>query len=479
MPPQQQTYERDCFLYLRKSNGKAGIARQRKECRAYAERIRWRVIGEYVEANTTAFAKIGEDNAPRPQFDKMVEALKRDERTPALGILSWHADRLSRNSGEVRPFTAVCAGGGHLVDTPRGGRYDLSLPSGRKRFRDDVSDAEHEVDHLVERVDSQKAEAAAEGRWLGGPRPFGFKKDGTRHRKSEAAAIREACEDVLAGDSLHSIAKRWNEAGIETSGRSSAWTPGAVRAVLLRPRNAGLMQWRGQIIGKASWDPIVPEMTWRSVVRVLEDPARRTTTGPRRRWLGSGLYVCGVCGQPRLIVQAVGGKGRKTRPVYRCRDRHLGRDAATLDAYVAEHIVARLSREDAHELLLADDREDVQELEAALLAKRGELEEWRTAAGQGEVTLTAFRPVEKRLLAEIAEVEAALIRPDRALILRDLIEAPDTGAAWLTTPLDRQRAVLAELVTVTVHPAPRGRPAGWRPGAPYFHAESVDVAPVE
>lgn len=480
MPSQKQrAYDRDCVIYLRKSKGKAGITRQRKENREHAERLRWHVIAEFAEPDTTAFAKIGEDDAPRPKFTEMVEFLMQDERTPPLGVIAWHADRLSRNSGEVRPFSAVCAAGGHLVETPRGGRYDLSLPSGRKRFRDDVSDAEGEVDHLIERIEAQKAEAAAEGRWLGGPRPFGFKKDGVRHKKAEAAAIRQAYEDLLSGDSLYVIADRWNESGFTTTGKASRWTPGAVRAVLLRPRNAGLMKWRGEIVGAASWEPIVDEVTWRTAVRKLEDPSRRTTPGPRRRWLGSGLYVCGACETPRLVVRAVGGKSRQRRPVYRCRGcGRLGRDAAQVDDFVAQHIIARLSRRDARDLLLNDERDDLQRLEARLLEARAELEEWRTAAGAGEVTLAAFRPVEKRLLGEIGGIERDLLRPDRALILRDLIEADDVTKAWLDMPLDRQRAVLAELVTVTILPAPRGRPAGWRPGEPYFDPRYVDVTPL-
>jgi site-specific DNA recombinase len=475
-----QDYERDCVIYLRKSKGKAGIDRQRKEDRAYAERLRWRVIAEFTEPNTTAFAKVGEEDAPRPEYEQMIEFLQRDDRSPALGIIAWHPDRLSRNSGEVRPFIAVCAKGGHLVDTPRAGRYDLSLPSGRKRFRDDISDAEGEVDHLIERVDAQKAEAASEGRFLGGGRPFGFKRDGVRHKESEAELIRQACRDVLAGDSIRSIARRWNEQGIPTAGRASEWSTRAVWRLLVRPRNAGLMLWRGQVIGAASWEPVVDEATWRAVVRTLEDPARRTTPGSVRRWLGSGLYVCGVCGQPNLGVRKAGPAGPTgNRRAYKCGPgNHVSRDAEALDAYVGEHVVAWLSRPNARELLHANDREDVANLEAELLAKRGEVDKWRAAAGAGEVSLAAFRPVEQRLLAEIAEVEAQLIRPDRALILRDLIEAPDVGVAWLAAPLDRQRAVLAELFTVTVLPARRGRPKGRRPGEPCFDPEFIDVTPV-
>lgn len=475
----QQDYERDCVLYLRKSKGRAGIARQRKENCAYADRLRWRVVAEFIEPNTTAFAKIGEEDAPRPEYDRMLDYLQRDNREPALGILAWHADRLSRNTGETRPFTAICAKGGHLIETPRSGRYDLSLPIGRKRFRDDVSDAEGEVDHMIERIDSAKAEAAASGKYLGGPRPFGFKRDGVRHREEEAAAIRDACDAVLAGTSLAAIARDWTTRGLRTTRGGLDWDATAVRRVLLRPRNAGLMVWRGEVVGKAEWKKVVKASVWRSVVRVLQDPARRTSPGPEPRWLGTNIYVCGVCERARLVARTAGrGPGRKLEPAYRCGPgEHVSRDAELLDRYVVEHVVARLSRPDARDLLLDEAREDLAKLDAELLSKREELGEWRGSAVAGEVSLVAFKPVERRLLAEISEIEAVLVRPDRALILRDLIEAEDVGAAWLETPLDRQRAVLRELFVVTVRPAPRGRPKGWRPGEPYFDTAYVDVDP--
>lgn len=475
MPPQRQDYVRDCVMYLRKSKGKAGIARQRKENRAYAERIRWRIVAEFVEPDTTAFARIGEEDAPRPEFDKMMQFLRRDERQPPLGILAWHTDRLSRNTGEVRPFTADCVKGGHLVETTRCGAYDLSLPAHRKRFRDDVSDAEGEVDHMIERIDAQKAEAAAEGRWLGGRRPFGFKKDGIRHRKREAAAIADGSDAVLAGSSLGSIKRDWNGRGLTTTS-GNPWDEREVRRVLLRPRNAGLMVWRGEIVGKASWDPIIPEEKWRAVVRVLTDPARRTTPGPEPKWLGSGLYVCGVCSQANMRVHPT----TAGYPTYRCRGKgvHVSRAAGPLDDYVAEHIVAWLSRPDARRLLVKKKDADQKKLEARLLELRAELAEADATKPRSVREARMLAQVAEQAEAEIAEIEDKLFEPDRAAILRDLIEAKDVGVAWRDTPLDRKRAVLAALFRVTVHPAPKGRPKGWKPGEAYFDPDYIDVVPV-
>lgn len=488
MPPQQDTYVRDCVLYLRKSKGKAGISRQRKESQAHAERIRWRIIAEFVEPNTTAFAKIGEEDAPRPEYEAMVAFLQRDGRSPALGVLSWHTDRLSRNSGETRPFTAVCVKGGHPVETVRCGGYDLSLPAHRKRFRDDVSDAEGEVDHMIERIDSAKAEAAAEGRWLGGRRRFGY-ADGVTAQPDEAKAIVDGCQSILAGSSAASVARDWNARGLFTprlknGGGGNAWRADGVRRVLTAPRIAGLMVWRGEVVGKASWEPIVAEGTWRAVVRVLTDPARRTSPGPERRWLGSGLYLCGVCGKARLLARAnASSSGGAPVTTYRCgqKGEHVSRNAVLLDRYVEEHVVARLARGDARMLLLDDERQDLKELEEQLLELREDLAQWREAAKlgpkRGGVTLAAFKPVERERLADIAEIEAQMIVPERAVILRDLVEAADVTAAWEQTPLERRRAVLRCLFTVTVHRGPKGRPKGHRPGESYFDTSSIIVRP--
>jgi hypothetical protein len=81
------------------------------------------------------------------------------------------------NPEDTGELIRVCAAGGHLVETPTGGSCDVSTANGRKRFRDDANDAAYEVDHGRERVLAARAEVAADGRWLGGKRPFGWELD--------------------------------------------------------------------------------------------------------------------------------------------------------------------------------------------------------------------------------------------------------------------------------------------------------------
>jgi len=148
---------------------------------------------------------------------------------------------------------------------------------------------------------------AQSGDRSGGPRPFGYEDDGITVREPEAKAVRAALESVLAGASLRSVARELNKTGLTTAMKGRTWDAHAVRAVLLRSRNAGLRDHQGQVIGPASWPEIVPEEQWRAIVAILTDPSRRTSPSDARvKWLGSGLYRCAGCQRPSLRVPTAG-----------------------------------------------------------------------------------------------------------------------------------------------------------------------------
>ena len=178
---------------------------------------------------------------------------------------------------------------------------------------------------------------AAEGRWLGGKRPFGWEldknpvdgdgdplldEDGNpvrgilRLRPDEADALAKAHRDVLDGATAAGIAKDWNERGMTTS-KGRRWRGAEVGRVLRGARNAGLMEYQGQVTGPASWPPIVDEGTWRAVVAVLDNPERKTTPGPARKHLLSFLARCGVRGGP-VIVSMTSGAAQRRRDAGPC-----------------------------------------------------------------------------------------------------------------------------------------------------------------
>lgn len=497
----------DWVLYLRKSKGRAGIARQRGDCEPLPEEYGGELLREFVDEDSTAFTKVGAETfARRDDYQAMLSFLRSTPSSKRVGVLAWHADRLHRNPTEVEAFIAVCAERRIPVLTARSGSYELWTPTGRKRIRQDAVDAAYEVDHLTERVVSHKDEAALAGRTLGGPAPFGWRWKritiDDEHRvlvvePAEADAVLWGAKALLRGASLLEVAREWNRRGLRRrSGKQ--WDSGTlVRSVLERPGNAGFMVHRGQIIettrpdGKGEWEPILPEEIWNAVVSLLRDPARRTAASSTPKWLGSGLYLCGVegCGAP-LGAGATGpGPDGRSRPVYRCREgstkRHVSRDAATLDSFVEKTLILRLSRPDLLALAYEGQAVDAEELEARLSAEEAELASWRKLAKERKVSAIAFAEMEPLILQSVAEIKDELAQAVTVPVLAEVVEdfrvmgkrgVQEIRAFWEAKRREDLfwcRSVLRALVTVTVLPTKGGRPPGWQRGQPYFNVDAI------
>ncbi len=293
------------------------------------------------------------------------------------------------------------------------------------------------------------------GKSPGGPRPFGFEKDGLTIRESEAEEIRRMVTAAAGGQSLRSLMRDLNERGILTS-RGNKWTIQKLRLVLTRPRNAGVLVYQGNETGAAPWPPIVDELTWRQMCLIFADPARRTVTSYRVSSLGSGLYKCGKCGAKMHI--SASGTGAKVRG-YRCSEHnHLTQAAAPLDEYVIRRISELIRRPE----YLSAAVEAMQEPagkpdEGRIGAANARLAELGEMFAAGDIDGRTLKTATEKLRAQIGEAEKALVETARPwgtvapAALRWVQENP--REALREMPLDRQRGLLAWLATVTVMPA--------------------------
>ena len=266
-----------------------------------------------------------------------------------------------------------------------------------------------------------------------------------------------ATREVLAGGSLGAVTKRWNAEGFTTS-TGRRWVYASLRQVLTRARNAGLIELNGEIVGRSTWPAIVSEDEWRGVCALLLDPARRRSQSNRARHLLAGIAVCGAegCGLPMRSASAI--SAGKKRTVYRCRaggGGHAARAADPVDELVDGVICARLARGDLGDLLPADERPDVAEARSTVVALRGRLAEYQTNAANMDPAdyAAATRAVRDR----IAEVEQTLTAGARSSALESLASAEDPAAAWSAASIERKRAIIRLLVTVTIRPVPKGR----------------------
>lgn len=424
-------------IYTRVSQDKRegrSVAEQESECRAVCEREGWEVVRVFTENDRSAskYAK-----KERPQYAKLLAFI---EARGCDVLVTWEASRAQRDLGTYVELRDACAKA-EVLWSYSGKTNDLSRSDDQFTTGLDALLAERESNVTRDRILRSTRQQASAG-MPHGKRLFGYRRTydpesgrlvapGQVPDPMEAAIVLEAVERFSRGESLHAIAKDLNGRGITTP-KGGEWTGTQVRRAVANPAYVAKRVHRGQIVGNATWEPIVPEDVWLSCQARLADPARTTDRGEyRRKWLLSGIAVCGVCGgrirvgRPRGISSYVCSKGfcvaRKVEPV---------------DAYVIAHLLARLGEPDVLDAFRPVPVErvnpEVAHIEAQLAV---------VASLDADAREAAERPLLARL--EALQVPPAGIPP---LVLE---AAADPAGVWDRLSLD-QRRELVRLVLAEV-----------------------------
>lgn len=427
------------------------VDRQEADCRTVCDRRGWDVSRVFIDNNRSAWQR----SRKRPGWDAMLEGV-RDGRFDAIVV--YHGDRLIRQPYDLEMLLNLAAERGIRLASPSGTR---NLDSADDRFilRVEAAQACRESDNISRRT--RRAIEARRDRGLiatGGHRSFGRDRDGTII-EAEAALIRDAYARLLAGESQTSLWKAWVRTEVPTV-RGGPWYPLVFRSMLRRPDIAALVVHDGRVVGEASNVlPIVERDTWEAVQAVLtaaSKPGSGDSSSPRKHLL-SGIARCSSCNTP-LAAKPVA----KDSMTYLCPSpacpRGVTRKLVFLDRYVVEYVLARLEDPRLWERLEARRREAAAGSESAA----GELEALEARRIQLVAELAdddAMDPaLFRRMLSRLDErVAAARARAgaNRAGAVLEGLRGLD-WAGWDALPLDRRRAVVRELVTVTVLPSQRG-----------------------
>jgi hypothetical protein len=219
-------------------------------------------------------------------------------------IVARHMDRLLRGLSELESTLEHCQRAGVAIVTASDG-VDTSTDGGRLVARILSSVAQGEVERKGSRQRSAAIQAAKQGRWVGGRRPFGYEKDGVTIRETEATMIKQAYADILAGESLSEVARWVTPPGVTQLKATRRWyaeqswistNPGTLIASILTPEEVKIRQNPNSPVSKSG-------MAWRS--------STRQPGGPR---CGSSLTRAGIIAPPWLRSVDRGGAVRGLRP---------------------------------------------------------------------------------------------------------------------------------------------------------------------
>jgi DNA invertase Pin-like site-specific DNA recombinase len=380
-------------------------------------------LGEELKDGLSAWKR----SVRRPGWQRLLERVESGE---SDGIVVWHTDRLFRQPRDLEKLIELGERGFKVYSAH--GERDLADPDDRFILRIEVAHAARSSDDTSRRIKRRFATKRSQGvAHLGGPRAFGWPgKDATwtpgpsetgKERpdvtavlvEREREALRAGTDALLAGIGQGTVADEWNADGLRTAA-GRAWIAITVRAVMLRPTNAGLIEHGGELVGRIEGNPIVdPEKFAR--LRAMYAARRRGRTAGER-YGGTGILRCGRCGA-KLSASRKDTRYRDTgerRAVYFCNRQRRGcgkvyGDRRAIDAELRTLVVARLS-DSRHASAVAAARARVADRLAEVRAEIARCEAIQNALSERlgllEIDLDAFDRGNKPLAAGLARLRA-------------------------------------------------------------------------
>ena len=188
---------------------------------------------------------------------------------------------------------------------------------------------------------------------------------------------------------------------------------------------------------------------------------RSSKTSPEwnsRRWIGSALYRCGT---PGCGSDVRNSGARRGQAYYRCRRHaHGSIGAGEVDAAVLRAVEALLDRERGRLLLTSVPEVDVAGLRGDANTYRAQLDQYADERADGKTSDHEYFRMRDRVAAKLAKVETQLASVHTTSRLSGVADAPDPVAAFRALACDGQRAIVADLFTVTILPGQRGGSRG-------------------
>lgn len=440
-----------------------GVGRQREDIGVTVDRhdanpddIRW-----YVENDTSAYKKrrvprvdpLGNRydayRVIRPVWHQALADLRAGVIT---GLVVYDLDRLARDPRDLEDAIEVVQHYGATIVSAGPSTIDLTTDAGIMAARIQVTMANKSSADTARRVARAHLENARKGVAVGGVRPFGFEADKVTHRPDEAAMIRQAAADVIAGVPLRRIADDWQASGV-TSPRNRPWRGSTIRQMLKGPRLAGWRVHQGKIATDADgnpvrgqWEPILDQDTFDRVQTVLARPEgrRRVPRKGARHYLLTGIIRCGKCNS---LMYGNGYGGDNGRHYYVCQgstgDKHIvSISGHGTDDAITQLVLARLASEDI-------------EAPAASYDGDARLAEVKTKITSLMAAFTDGRLSEQVVFPQVERLEA---ERDRLTADREAFIAATAGprvdritpAEWEAMDTDRRRAVVERLLSAVL-----------------------------
>lgn len=472
--PVQDAIRAGCYLRISSDpdDKRQGVARQRQDTTTLCEVKGWTAARFYEDNDRSA-----SNGRHRPAWDRLLADIKAGE---IDAIAAWDQDRGWRMMRELEQLRTFFTGLGRRIPLATTGQGDIDLytPTGVMMAQVKTAVSEHEIAMMKVRQKRAGRQRAEQGRpkWK---TAFGYLPDTRRKQDDDgtrepdptvAALVVKAYRAIVAGASLKDVAAMWNEAG--AYGRTGKpWNESLVGQFLRKPRNAGLRDYNGVIIGKGTWTALVDEPLWQAAQAALD----RRPAGGRgirrayREHLLTGVVDCGKCG-----AAVSGGRDIRGAVRYACSGcRGVSVRGADLEPYLIEFVGRRLARPDAADLLktVQSDAAEAQKIRDQKAALYAQIDALALERAEGLLTGRQVQIATEAVQNKIAVLERAEQDQERLRVFDGIpLGTDDAIEAVENLSANRFRAVAKLLMTATLMPVGKG--------SHQFLPERVRVEPV-
>ena len=277
---------------------------QIEACRAFANAQGHEVVAELVDQSISGNVPMDQ----RPAGNELIELATRGR---CEVVLVFRFDRVARNSADLVSTDRVLrdAGANLRSVTESQARPNAEPLASFGDF------AERELAAISQRMSVGRDRVAREGRWVGGPIPFGYDQDeqgrlvpsqreagGT----TEADLARSVFERIAAGSSTVAEARRLDSLCVFPGRRYSRhdvimsggrWQPSRINAMVRNTLYIGRHVFNSRF-GPIEREilPLVDVTLWHQVQRTLVANRGVPSGIPQRAYLLRGLVVCTGCG---------------------------------------------------------------------------------------------------------------------------------------------------------------------------------------
>ena len=319
------------------------IEGQLRECKAFAERKGFKMVGTYIDRAMSAKT----DN--RPEFQRMI---KESANELFDVVIVWKLDRFARNRYDSAHYKATLRKNGVKVisatEVISEGAEGIILESVLEGY------AEYYSAELSEKVIRGMTENALKCQYNGGSLTIGYTIDENKHYQLDmlvAPFVKEAFEMYSSGRMLKDIIKYLNDNGVR-SGKGKPITKTSATAMLRNVKYKGQYKYRDVII-----DGGVPRIVSDALFNKVQERLRKNQYSRSRfkakiEYFLSTKLICGYCGE-LMIGESGTGRQQLKYHYYKCTGvkKHKGCHKKTvrkadIEEIVLNDVMDKMSKED-------------------------------------------------------------------------------------------------------------------------------------